>query len=237
MKDITFTDLVVLEKLEGEVSLESFGGHINSSFFDTAAVMGTLQVKGLVSISSAIGHSTARRTKAGDDVLLRAIEKGSEDIDELDHTILKVIAAGARQQDQVSHELNVSGSDLAYHLFRLMKHGYMNHVIREGKVFLSLSEAGFKMTGFVPRKHAARAEEEKAHAKPTSTGHAHGGIETIMAEGSDILQRIPKGKEVKLTRLTRIRGKTAHYVRNNSSLILGVIILIIAIILAKIYLL
>ena len=78
---LDFIDLIILEKLEKSSTLEGFGGQLNSSFFETAALLGNLQVKKLIEIKSAIGRSTASRTKLGSELLFHAISEGDEPLD------------------------------------------------------------------------------------------------------------------------------------------------------------
>ena len=225
MKDLTFLDLVVLEKIEKDTHIDGFGSHINSSFFDTAALMGTLQVKGFVEIKSAIGRSVVSRTKLGDELLDRASEKSQDPLDELDHAILKTIAAGANSFDRICDELNIRGDDLAFHIYKVVQQGYGDYVIRNTKMSLSLTENGFKLTGFVPKK---QEKPTKVVAGRQSTPPSN-EIEAAMLDSEDMTSSIPGKSKVELTRLRRAQAKTVHYMRTYAPILFAIFVIALAI--------
>ena len=157
-KDLTILDLVILEKIEKDSVMESFSGKLYSSFFDTASMLGTLQVKHLVQINSSIGRSMVNKSELGDQVLLFANEKSTEPLEGLDHVILKSIASGHKGFDQIKNDLNLRSDDLSIHLYRLIKQGYSDYEIRNGKLALNITEKGFKLTGYVPKPQPVPAQ-------------------------------------------------------------------------------
>jgi len=54
-EELTYLDLLVLRKIDSDSSVEKFGQQINTSFFETANVLGTMKIKGFVDIQSSIG--------------------------------------------------------------------------------------------------------------------------------------------------------------------------------------
>ncbi len=217
---MTFLDLVVLEKIEKDTHLDGFGGHINSSFFDTAALMGTLQVKGLVEIKSTIGRSTANRSKTGEEILARAGEKSQEPLDELDHAILKTIAAGANTFDKTKDELNIRSDDLAFHLYKIVQQGYADYDIRNTRMTLTLTENGFKLTGFIPKKMEKRMPAPGRQGTPPSNE-----IEAAMMASDDMTGSIPAKSKVELTRIRRAQAKTVHYLTSYAPIVIVVLAL------------
>ena len=231
MKDLTFRDLVVLEMIEKNTVIDSFGSKINSSFFDTAELMGTLQVKGLIEIKPTIGRSIANRTKLGEEILKKAEAKAEEPLDELDHAILKTIASGARKFEDIMREINIRSEDLSYHLYKLVKKGYADYNMRNVQLTISLTENGFKLTGFVPKKHKPMVKHEERLEKAAMTVERESEIPEVereMVSGEDITSRIPGGEKVKLTRGYRLKVKTAYYLRKYGPIIaVSVVILLV----------
>lgn len=147
---VNFLDLFILDKMKEETVMNSFCGEINSSFFETASYLGTMQTKGLVRIEAGIGRSVVNRTGDGEDALARARLLAGEPLDELDYAIIRAIAAGAKSPEQIGAELNVFEEDIALHLWRLVQQGYVKASIANVKVTLALSEAGFKLASISP---------------------------------------------------------------------------------------
>ncbi|MEM4589723.1 MAG: hypothetical protein QXK21_00450 [Candidatus Micrarchaeia archaeon] len=233
-KDLTILDLIVLEKIEKDSLMESFSGKLYSSFFDTASILGTLQVKQLVSISSAIGRSIVNRSELGEKVLMYAEEKATEPLDGLDHVILKSIAAGNKVFENVKNDLNIRSDDLAIHLYKVIKQGYADYEIRAGKLTLNITEKGFKLTGYVPKKQPLQAEEKQAaqqvrqvEVKPTKQLD----IKSVLSSAD----ATPVGSEEgrKLSAIDKFIGKLTFFIGKYAPFI---IIAILIIVLAILYL-
>jgi len=210
-KDLTILDLVVLEKVEKDSVMDSFGGKLYSSFFDTASLMGTLQVKKLIQINSSIGRSIVNRTEYGEHVLLSAQERADEPLDGLDHAILKAIASGARSFEAVRAELNIRNDDLSIHMFRIMRQGYADYEVRNAKLALNLTENGFKLTGFVPKKAQAIPAAPVQPTRPVTVPQGR-QLDLSSASSSEDATPMGGGKDAKLTGTGRAMAKTSHYI-------------------------
>ncbi|VVB73943.1 Uncharacterised protein [uncultured archaeon] len=210
-KDLTILDLVVLEKVEKDSVMDSFGGKLYSSFFDTASLMGTLQVKKLIQINSSIGRSIVNRTEYGEHVLLSAQERANEPLDGLDHAILKAIASGARTFESIRSELNIRSDDLSLHIFRIIKQGYADYEIRNAKLGLNLTENGFKLTGFVPKKPQAAPAASAQPMRPVSVPKGR-QLDLSSATGAEDATPANGGKDAKLTGMSKTMAKTSHYI-------------------------
>lgn len=146
--EINYLDLIVLRKMDAESSVEKFGSTINTSFFETANLLGTMKIKGLLDIHSSIaGHSPLAITGEGQDFLAMAMQKASEPLDALDRAALSAIGAGMRDLNSLQNALSIRGRDLAMHLHKLKMQDYIDHEVRSGRVFLSLTEKGFILAG------------------------------------------------------------------------------------------
>jgi hypothetical protein len=148
MEELTFLDLVVLQRIEPDTVIEKFGTKINSSFFDAANILGTLKQKGYIDFKTTYpGPSAVEVTQTGARMLEIADEKSKEDVDDLDLAILGKMADGHRDFGTINAEINVRSSDLAMHLHKLVKKDLASYVLKSGRVELSLSEEGFKRAG------------------------------------------------------------------------------------------
>ncbi|MFH1470997.1 MAG: hypothetical protein ABIF01_04565, partial [Candidatus Micrarchaeota archaeon] len=143
-KELTFMDLIVLQRIGPDTTVERFGSKINSSFFEAANILGTLNLKGYVTIEAAMGASKVAVSDAGKTVLAMAEEKSAGEIDALDRGILGTVSKGFKDPDKVSEKLNVRSGDLAYHLYKLVKTNHIDYDLRAGKVTVMLTESGFK---------------------------------------------------------------------------------------------
>ena len=149
--EVNYLDLIVLRKMDAESTVEKFGTTINTSFFETANILGTMKIKGLVDIHSSIaGHSPVVISGEGQDYLASAMQKASEPLDALDRAILGAIAAGMRDLNSLQQALNIRARDLALHLHKLKMQDYIDHEIRSARVNLSLTEKGFILAGSSP---------------------------------------------------------------------------------------
>jgi hypothetical protein len=190
--DLTFLDLVVLEKVQGDTVMETFFGEIGTSFFDTAALMGTMQVKGLISIKSGVGRSTVTRAAEGEKVLGFASSRVVEPLDELDHAIIKAVASGTNEFSKMQDQLNVRSEDLAYRFYKMTKQGYLAYNIRNSKTYFTLTENGFKLTGFVPKKITEKPVGPPPGITPQVVPTKP--IDLLVTGGEDATKHLPQTK-------------------------------------------
>lgn len=150
MNELTFLDLIILKKTDADSSVEKFGSLINTSFFETANLLGTVKIKGYINIESSIGGiSKVIRTDAGEGILALAAKKAIEPIEPLDNALLHAVAGGAKEMSSIQSALNVRSGDLAYHINKMVEQGYMDYEARSAKVSFVLTEQGFNSTGGV----------------------------------------------------------------------------------------
>lgn len=161
MNELTFLDLAVLLKIDSESTVEKFGSSINTSFFETANLLGTMKLKGYLDIMSSVGGlSRVVPTDAGASILSVANEKAREPLDALDQSILSTLASGVRDLEGISASINIRQGDLAYHLHKLSVQQYVDYTIRSAKISVSLTEKGFNSTG------GMRAQTTSVQEKP-----------------------------------------------------------------------
>ncbi|MCX8175157.1 MAG: hypothetical protein N3E51_03045 [Candidatus Micrarchaeota archaeon] len=161
MNELTFLDLVILRKIDSESTVEKFGPLINTSFFETANLLGTVKIKGYINIESSVGGSSrVTITDAGSSILAVASQRAKEPLEPLDNAILHAVASGARELEALQNAINVRSADLAFHIFKLVSQGLMDYEVRSAKVRLLLTEAGFNATG------AVRVQQTLADALP-----------------------------------------------------------------------
>ncbi|MFA6328421.1 MAG: hypothetical protein WCY41_03170 [Candidatus Micrarchaeia archaeon] len=170
MNELTFLDLVILKKIDANSSVENFGSQINTSFFETANLLGTVKIKGYISIETSIGGiSKVTITDAGMGILALAEKKAAEPIEPLDNALLHALAGGAKDPEALQSQLNIRSGDLAYHINKMVAQSFMDFEVRSSKVNLMLTEQGFNSTGGVKVQGApvptaqpsAQAEEKK----------------------------------------------------------------------------
>ncbi|MFA6489871.1 MAG: hypothetical protein WCT52_04275 [Candidatus Micrarchaeia archaeon] len=150
MNELNFLDLAVMKKIDAESSVEKFGSIINTSFFETANLLGTIKIKGYISIESSLGGiSRVTITDAGTSILAVAEQRAKEPIEPLDNAILHAVAGGTKDMEALRSALNIRSSDLTFHLYKLISQGFMDYEIRAAKVSFVLSEQGFNATGGV----------------------------------------------------------------------------------------
>lgn len=158
MNELTFLDLAVLLKIDAESTVEKFGSSINTSFFETANLLGTMKLKGYLDIMSSVGGlSRVVLTDAGASILSVANEKARESLDSLDQSILSTLASGVRELDGISSAINIRQGDLAYHLHKLSVQQYVDYTLRSAKISISLTEKGFNSTGGIRAQSASTA--------------------------------------------------------------------------------
>jgi hypothetical protein len=141
--NINYLDIIILKNIDDNSTVEKFGPIINTSFFETANILGSMKVKGLIDIHSSIGGlSPIVVLDAGRDVISMAIKKAAEPLDDLDYEIL----SNLRKFNELSlleKNLNINSSDLAFRLYKLKSGGYISDQVQSARVFISLTEKGF----------------------------------------------------------------------------------------------
>jgi len=141
--NINYLDILILKNIDDNSTVEKFGPIINTSFFETANILGSMKVKGLIDIQSSIGGlSPIVVLDAGRDVISMAIKKAAEPLDDLDYEIL----SNLRKFNELSlleKNLNINSSDLAFRLYKLKSGGYISDQVQSARVFISLTEKGF----------------------------------------------------------------------------------------------
>jgi len=141
--NINYLDILILKNIDDNSTVEKFGPIINTSFFETANILGSMKVKGLIDIQSSIGGlSPILVLDAGRDVISMAIKKAAEPLDDLDYEIL----SNLRKFNELSlleKNLNINSSDLAFRLYKLKSGGYISDQVQSARVFISLTEKGF----------------------------------------------------------------------------------------------
>jgi len=178
MNELNFLDLVVLKKIDAESSVEKFGSIINTSFFETANLLGTMKIKGYVNIESSVGGvSRVIMTDAGASILSVAKQKADEPIEPLDNAILHAVAAGTKETGALKDALNVRSGDLAFHVNKLVAQGFLDYEVRSAKVSLVLSEQGFNATGAVrmQQKLAVDSPAKQATEQPAGQDNSAAG--------------------------------------------------------------
>ncbi len=150
MEELTFTDLVILQRIEPGTVMEKFGPKINSQFFESANVLATVKQKGYIDFkTSHFGNSEVEVTEVGARMLEVADEKAKEAVDELDLAILQKIVAGHKDPEEIKNELNIRSGDLALRIHKLVKQDLVSYSIRNIKISLSITEDGFKKVGSI----------------------------------------------------------------------------------------
>ncbi len=145
--EVTFFDLVSLVKIKPGITVERYGGLINSSFFDGARVLGTLQQKKLITLSTAMpDQNPITVTDTGKQLIAEADSKAEQDFDHLDLEILTQIQKGKNTPEDLGAAVNVRPRDLAMHLYRLSKTDYATYELVNGTVSMMLTEKGFAQT-------------------------------------------------------------------------------------------
>ncbi|MEM3555825.1 MAG: hypothetical protein QXF56_03865 [Candidatus Micrarchaeia archaeon] len=219
MEELTFLDLVVLQRIEPGTVIEKFGPKINSSFFEAANILGTMKQKGYIDFKSTYpGPSEVEVTGVGARVLEVADEKAQEAVDELDVAILQSIVKGVVDPEGIKSELNVRSGDIAFHIHKLVKQDMVSYSIKSGKITLSVTEDGFKRVG-VPKV-------EKPAEEIIVTGEAP--------------KEAPPAEPVKLDRWTRLKAKWEYYVekfKKNPKMLVVYAVVLLVLFLIVVYLL
>ncbi len=241
MEDLKILDLIILEKIhDNDTSVESFGPLINTSFFESANILGTLKVKGLITFEQSIGgKSKLDLTDKGQLVLTMAEEKAKNRLDQLDQRILQLVSKGKTDSENIYSEITVIPEAITFHIHKLVKKGYINYYTRSSRVYLLLTEKGFN---HVQRLKGREEHEQSKHGdKETALSESPENEEPAVIEAEvsshpipiDIEdepnhQEEPSKEEIKRRRFW---SKVEYYFNRYKWFIIGGIILILLIIL------
>lgn len=169
MNDLTLLDLAILKKIDAESTVESFGSKINTSFFETANILGTMKIKGYITIEPSVGGlSRVAITDAGMSILALAEKKASEPMEPLDNAILYALARGAKDFDSLKSQLNIRSGDLTYHVNKMVAQGFLDYEVLSGRVNIMLTEKGFNSVGGMKSQSVpaeAQSAKKDEHAK------------------------------------------------------------------------
>ena len=142
--DINFVDLLAISKITQGMTVEKFGGVINSSLFDAANVLGSLSIKKLITFTTLMtGQNPITVTDQGKALIAEANAKANEEFDSLDYSVLLQLEAGKRSIVDLGSALNVRQRDLALRLYKLAQQQYITYDFRSGVVDIMLTEKGF----------------------------------------------------------------------------------------------
>ncbi len=169
--EINFFDLVTLMKIKPGITVERYGGLINSSFFDGAKVLGTLQQKKLISLSTAMpDQNPITVTDVGKQLITEADDRANQEFDHLDLEILVQVSKGKSTPEDLGKTVNVRPKDLAMHLYRLSKQDYVTYELASGTVNIMLTEKGFSQskTGMPVKPQPQTAQQAVAAGGPAT---------------------------------------------------------------------
>lgn len=167
-----FLDLVCVLNITGDTTIERFGSIINASTFDGANIAGTLKQKGLIDFTSFYpGPNTMKTTDLAKALIAEADAKALTPFDALDESVIVQISNGKKFPSEIQSALNIRPKDLALHLYKVSKQGFITYELKTGNVSLSLTEQGFiKASESKPAKpaqpEAARAQAAAASSAP-----------------------------------------------------------------------
>lgn len=185
-EDINYLDIVILKKIDSDSTVEKFGGHINTSFFETANILGSMKIKGLIDIHSSVaGHSPLKMTTYGHELLEELSSRSGQPLDNLDKSILHALAAGVRDLEVLSKTINVRNKDLAMHLYKLKAYDYVDHDVRSGVVNFTLTEKGFSLTGGLRAKQY-KTEEQKEEKEESIEDDESESVQEQKKEGETL---------------------------------------------------
>jgi len=200
MNELNFLDLAILKKVDAEASVERFGSIINTSFFETANLLGTVKIKGYINIESSLGGiSRVALTEAGSALLLVAEQRAKEPIEPLDNAILHALAGGAKDLDALQSKLNIRSGDLAFHINKLVAQSFMDYSVRSAKVEFVLTETGFNCVGGVRVQQKLEAEASPSLSLAQTSGQQ---------EGANSASQEEKKENVPATAISREKGET-----------------------------
>ena len=218
--ELNFMDLACLIKITPSTVIEKLGSAMNASIFDASNIAGTLKQKGMIEFTAYYpGPNTITITEEGQSLLNEAEAKSKEDFDKLDENILVQLADGNRIPSELQNALGLRPKDLALRLFKLEKQGFITYELKNGGVFLLLTEKGYLKANSSGAPHMLM-QDNAPEVKAISTDqpvHSLGESDT-----QDILNDV--------SQLSKARRSKARL-----GLTLGIIILIIIILLLILY--
>jgi len=234
VEELTFTDLVILQRIEPGTVMEKFGPKINSQFFESANILATVKQKGYIDFkTSHFGNSEVEVTQVGARMLEVADEKAKEAVDELDLAILRKIVEGYKDPDEIKNGLNIRSGDLALRIHKLVKQDLVSYSIRNIKISLSITEDGFKKVGATPKME----KTPEQHIVVTGEAPAE-----AVAPPEPAAPEMPPAGPVTLDSATKRKAKMEYYMENFRKnpmqlavYILGALVVVVCI-LAAIYL-
>ncbi len=241
MDELTFLDLAVLRRIDEDTVVERFGSKINTSFFESANLLGTMKVKGYIEFETSMGGlSKVNLTENGRHTLKHATEKAQEDLDTLDSAILSAIGRGTTDPERLAVELSVKSSDIALRLDKLVYNNYVDYTIRNARVTVSLTEGGFNKVGNVKGEvKLAPPSGQTVPAKPGSPAQSTLPIQKQGDDGSgEDAKEIVSGKspapekkqdeKPKDQSVSRFFSKLAYYIEKYLLFIVLLLVIIIA---------
>lgn len=169
--EFCYLDIVALKKIDAKTTIENFGVILHLSFFEGANLLGSLKLRGLIDAESKFPGPSAVKVSKNGVKLLKMIEKTSKDsLKEVDLAIIKSIRQGNRTEEELENTLILSKKDLAIHLNKLKEQEYIDYTIKNGKIFLSLTDKGFEMMATElkeePKPEVEEEELEEIEKKP-----------------------------------------------------------------------
>ncbi len=213
MNELTFLDLAILHRIDEDTCIEKFGSKINTSFFETANLMGTMKIKKLIEFEQSIGgNSKVSIASKGKYVLEVAEKKSKEGLDNLDSAILESISKGESKLDALRGDINIRSEDLAFHLEKLYVQSYIDYYIRSSELYLTLTENGFNEIGSVKKKEKSKDIEETIDETEKPEEKYESKMQEEMPENESIqtkLTNIEESDEDMMTK--RVRTKREHY--------------------------
>ena len=169
--EFCYLDIVALKRIDTKTTIENFGTIVNLSFFEGANLLGSLKLRGLIEAESKFpGPSVVKVSKNGAK-LIKMIDKVSKDsLKEVDLAIIKSVRKGNRLEEELEEELVLSKKDIATHLNKLKEQEFIDFTVKNGKIFLSLTDKGFEMINNeikeIVEEPVKEDVEEKAENKP-----------------------------------------------------------------------
>ncbi len=241
--EINFVDLMALSKLGPDSVVEKFGGMINSSFFDSSNILGTLKVKGLIDFTTSFpGQSAITITEQGKQLLNEANTKANEPFDQLDFTLLTQLSGGKKTLADLSGAVNLRSRDMALHLYKLLKTQYLNSEFRNGLLDIALTEKGFlQVKAGMPQPQPAAGSQaqqvqggqpsQQAQAQPSSFAQQAQPFSEAAPASAGVTQSPPQGAQPQ-DNIEKIIGEARRKKARRNLTLLLVIVLILVVLIA-----
>ncbi len=219
--NITFVDLISLIKITPDATVEKFGSMINSSFFDASNILGTLKQKGLVDFVTAFPTQSALTvTEEGKKLIAEVEAKATTTFDTLDLSILTQLSGGKRNLPDLMSAMNITGKDLAFHLYKLSIQQYLSYELRNGNITLLLTEKGFlSVKEGMPKPETATMQASAPPSQGPTTA-APGATPTI-----EQAQKLQSEEELKA-----IDSKIAFNKKINTLITVIIVLVVIALV-------